>query len=70
MTYMLIYVLLGMTHIAYYLAYVASFRHTSERTKNTAQDASVTLEAITIEVNSKCCMWLIMRLAKLNVAGF
>ena len=44
---------LGATHIDYYLAYVDSIHHTTEVTKIAAQDSIVTLEAITIEVNSK-----------------
>ena len=49
---MLIHVFLGVTPIDYSLAYVASIWHTSEGTKNKAQDAIVTQEAITIEANA------------------
>ena len=52
MTYMMPYVLLGVTPIEYYLAYVSSSRNTSKGTKTKAQDARLTLEAITIEVNA------------------
>ena len=53
MTYMMTHVLMGVTPMEYYLAYVASSRHTSKGTKNKAQDARVPLEAMTIEVNAK-----------------
>ena len=50
---MLTHVLMGVMPIGYYLDYVASIHHTREGTKTAAQDARGTLEAITIEVNSK-----------------
>ena len=69
MTYILTYVLLDVTTIVYYLAYVAPSRHTSEGTENAAQYASVAIEEITIEVNAKCLKLLSMRLDKSNVAS-
>ena len=69
MTYILTHVLLGMTPIDYYLAYVSSIRNTIEGDGTAAQGARVTLEAITIEVNAKCCKLMSMSLTKLNVAS-
>ena len=69
MTSMLAHFLLAVTPIDYSLAYVASSRHTGKGGKTTAQDTSVTKEAITNEVNSKCYNLLSMRLTKLNVAS-
>ena len=61
MTYMLIHVLLGVMPTDYSLSYVALNQNTSKGMKNAAQDASVALEAITIEVNAKFCKLLSMR---------
>ena len=69
MTYIMTHVLLGVMNIDYSLAYVASSRHTSKGNKTAAQDAIMTLKAITIEVNTKCHKLLSMRSTKLNVAS-
>ena len=66
---MLTHVLLGMTPIGCYLAYIASSRHTSKGAKTAAQDAIVMLEAITVEVNSKFRKLMRICLTKLNVYG-
>ena len=70
MTYMLTHVFLGMTPIVKYLAHVASSQRTSERTKTAEQDSRVTLEVITIEVNSKQHNLMSMLLNKLNVSSY
>ena len=51
---MLPHFFLGVTPIDQSLSYVASSRHTREGAETAAQDASLKLEAITIEVNAKC----------------
>ena len=66
---MMTHVLLDMTPNDYYLAYVASSRHTSKATKTAAQDASVTLKVITIEIKEKCRKFLSMIFTKSNVAS-
>ena len=67
---MMTHIFLFVTPTDYSLDYVASIQNTIEGTKTAAQYASVTLEAITIELNAECCKLLSMRLTKLNVASF
>ena len=69
MTYRSTHVFLGVTLIDYSLAYVASICHTIKGTKIAAQNASVTIEAITIEVNAKCHNLLGMCLTKFDFAS-
>ena len=69
MTYMTTHVFLGLKPIDQPLFYVTSSRNASKGTETMAQDASVILEAINIEVNSKCFKFLSMCLTKLNVAS-
>ena len=70
MTYMLTHFLLGMTPIDYPLTYVASIRHTNKGEKTAAQETSGTLQAIIIEVNTKCLKFPSIHLNKLHFASF
>ena len=69
MTYMLTHVLIGVKPIDNSLAYVSLSQHNIEGAKTAAQGASVTLEAITFEVNAKCHKLLSMCLDKFNDAS-
>ena len=66
---MLTRIFLGMTPIYQPLVYFASSQQTSEGTETAAQDASLVLESITIEVNAKCRKSMSVRLTKSNVTS-